>query len=66
LENITANRELYAIDVDRRVDDKDSSYFFPQLVGQEDGGVYVTRKGAVKLSEIEPEEAFEGYRSVED
>ncbi len=62
LDDITPNQGLYAIDVDRREGNSGEYGLFVQLVGQEDGGTYVTREGATELDDIEIEEAFEGYQ----
>jgi|GEM_PF-420473 hypothetical protein len=61
LDDITANQGLYAVDVDRKQGNDGDYDMFVQLVGEEDGGLYVTREGAQQVSDMEFEEAFEGY-----
>lgn len=46
----------YAIDVDARHGDEIN--FYVQLVGEQDGGVYLNRQGAYEVSELEWEEVF--------
>ena len=46
----------YAIDVDARHGDE--IHFYVQLVGEQDGGVYLNRQGAYEVSELEWEEVF--------
>lgn len=63
LDDITAHQGLYAVDVDRK-QGNDSDYdMFVQLVGEEDGGLYVTRDGAQEIGDMEFEEVFDGYES---
>ncbi len=62
LDDITPNQGMYAIDVDRKSGNDGDYGLFVQLVGQEDGGAYVTREGAMEIDDIEIEEAFEGYQ----
>lgn len=46
----------YAVDVDVRYGDE--KQFYVQLVGQQDGGVYLNRQGAYEISELEWAEVF--------
>lgn len=46
----------YAIDVDARHGDEIN--FYVQLVGEQDGGVYLNRQGAYEVSELEWAEVF--------
>lgn len=62
LDDITAHQGLYAVDVDRKQGNDGDYDMFVQLVGEEDGGLYVTRKGAQQVSDMEFEEVFEGYQ----
>lgn len=61
LRDITANQNLYAVDVDRKQGNDGDYDLFVQLVGQEDGGLYLTRGGAQKITNMEFEETFDGY-----
>ena len=61
LDDITAHQGLYAVDVDRKQGNDGDYDLFVQLVGQEDGGTYLTREGATEVSDMEFEEVFEGY-----
>lgn len=62
LEDITPHQGMYAVDVDRKAGNNGDYGLFVQLVGEEDGGTYVTREGAMAVDDIEVEEAFEGYQ----
>lgn len=46
----------YAVDVDARQGEE--IQYYVQLVGEQDGGVYVNRQGAYELSELEWDEVF--------
>jgi hypothetical protein len=46
----------YAVDVDARHGDE--IQYYVQLVGEQDGGVYLNRQGAYELSELEWQEVF--------
>ncbi len=61
LSDITAHQNMYAVDVDRKQGNNGDYDLFVQLVGEEDGGMYVTRKGAAQVSNLDFEEVFEGY-----
>jgi hypothetical protein len=61
LDDITAHQGLYAVDVDIRHGNNGDYDLFVQLVGEEDGGLYVTREGAQQVSDMEFKEIFEGY-----
>lgn len=61
LDDITPHQGLYAVDVDRKQGNDGDYDMFVQLVGEEDGGLYVTREGAQEVSDLEFEEVFEGY-----
>lgn len=61
LDDITPHQDMYAVDVDRKQGNDGDYDLFVQLVGEEDGGMYVTRQGAAQVSEMEFEEVFEGY-----
>lgn len=63
LDDITPHQGMYAVDVDRKQGNDGDYDMFVQLVGQEDGGLYVTREGAQEVSDMEFEEVFEGYQS---
>jgi len=63
LDDITENQGLYAVDVDRKQGNDGDYDLFVQLVGQEDGGLYVTKEGAQQVSDMEFEEVFDGYQS---
>lgn len=65
LEDITAHQGLYAVDVDRKQGNDGDYDMFVQLVGEEDGGLYVTREGAQEVGNMEFEEVFDGYESHE-
>jgi hypothetical protein len=62
LDDITAHQGLYAVDVDRKQGNDGDYDMFVQLVGQEDGGLYVTKEGAQQIGDMEFEETFEGYQ----
>lgn len=62
LDDITEHQGLYAVDVDRKQGNDGDYDLFVQLVGEEDGGLYVTREGAQQVSDMEFEEVFEGYQ----
>lgn len=47
---------LYAVDVDAR--NGDEVQYYVQLVGKQDGGVYLNRQGAYEISELEWSEIF--------
>jgi hypothetical protein len=47
---------LYAVDVDARSGDE--VQYYVQLVGKQDGGVYLNRQGAYEISELEWSEIF--------
>lgn len=61
LEDITVSQGLYAVDVDRKQGNDGDYDLFVQLVGQEEGGLYLTQSGADKVSNMEFEETFAGY-----
>lgn len=61
LEDITPHQGLYAVDVDRKQGNNGDYDIFVQLVGKEDGGLYLTREGTKEVDEMEFEEVFEGY-----
>ena len=63
LSDITPHQGLYAVDVDRKQGNDGDYDMFVQLVGEEDGGLYVTREGAQEIGEMQFEEVFEGYES---
>lgn len=62
LGDITPHQGLYAVDVDRRQGSDGDYDMFVQLVGEEDGGLYVTKEGAQEVSDMQFEEVFEGYQ----
>lgn len=53
---LTPVQGTYAIDVDGRHGDQVE--FYVQLVGEQDGGVYLNRQGAYEVSELEWAEVF--------
>lgn len=59
LGDITPHQGLYVIDIDRKQGNDGDHDYFVQLVGQEDGGTYVTRGGAMEVSDLPFEEIFE-------
>lgn len=63
LDDITPHQGLYAVDVDRKEGNDGDYDMFVQLVGEEDGGLYVTREGAQEIGDMQFEEVFEGYES---
>lgn len=56
LEDVTSIDGLYAVDIDMKSAEEDE--FYVQLVGEEDGGLYVTKEGAYELSELEFEDRW--------
>lgn len=56
VEPLTPVNGNYAIDVDAR--HGDDINFYVQLIGEQDGGVYLNRQGAYEVSELEWEEVF--------
>jgi len=56
LDDVTPVDGLYAVDVDEKSGDEDQ--FYVQLVGEEDGGLYITRQGAYEISGLEWEDIW--------
>jgi len=59
LSDITQHQGLYVVDIDRKQGNDGDHDYFVQLVGQEDGGTYVTRAGTMEVADLPLEEIFE-------